>query len=57
MVADAARLEVEMPLLQPVSAEHSQQLNAAADAFLAGITEPGVIIGVLFLFFSSFPWA
>ncbi len=55
LVAEAVRLEEEMPRLQPVSAEHTQQLNAAAEAFLAGITEPGVISGVLFLFL-RFTW-
>ena len=57
-MTEAARLEEEIPVLQEVAAEHQQQLNAAADAFLAGIIDRGVVIGVLiftFLFTSLFP--
>ena len=46
LVADAARLEAEMALDQALNVEHQHQLNAASDAFLFGITEPRIVIGV-----------
>ena len=57
LVADATRLEAEMALDQALNAEHQHQLNAASDAFLFGITEPRILIGVkkidFFLTFSN----
>ena len=46
LVADAARLDAETALDQALNAEHQHQLNAASDAFLFGITEPRIVIGV-----------
>ncbi len=53
-MAAAARLEAEMALDQALNAEHQHQLNAASDAFLFGIMEPRIVIGVKIEFFLHF---
>ena len=50
-MADAPRLEAEMALDQSLNAEHQYQLNPASDAFLFGIPEPRIVIGVKNLIF------